>query len=89
MTEPGLHPSAPDPAALRRRLLLAAVVTLAAWVVALALLDAVGLGQWYALAAFVVVYLVVTRPLMRPVRAAVALRRRLAYQAWRDQRDGP
>jgi hypothetical protein len=53
------------------------------------LLDALGLGPWFALLAAVVVYAVVVRPMTRPVRDAVALRRRLAYQAFLEQRDEP
>lgn len=83
MTE--LHPDTPDTSALKRRVLVAGVVTLAAWIGALVVLDALHLGQWYALLAAVVLYAVVTRPLMRPVRDAVRLRRQLAYDAWREQ----
>ena len=82
-----LHPGTPDVAALRRRVLLTGVLTLGAWVVALVVLDALGLGPWSALLAAVVIYVVVVRPLMRPVRDAVRLRRRLAYQAWLDSRE--
>lgn len=83
-----LHPDTPDVGALKRRVLLTALLTLLAWVCAVVLLDALGLvGPLYALAAAVVVYAAVVRPLMRPVRDAVRLRRRLAYQAWLDARE--
>jgi hypothetical protein len=82
-----LHPETPDVAALRRRVLLTAVVTLAAWVAAIVLLDALGLGPVFAVVAAALIYVLVVRPLMRPVREAVALRRGLAYQAWLDSRD--
>lgn len=86
---PDLYAEVPDPAVLKRRLLLAAVVSFTVWIAALVLLDALGLGPWFALLAAVVVYAAVVRPMMRPVRDAVALRRRLAYQAFLEQRDEP
>ena len=87
MTVDDLHPRTPDVAALQRRVLLTGVLALSAWFAALWVLDALGLGPWYALGAAVVLYVVLVRPLMRPVREAVALLRRLAYQAWLDSRD--
>lgn len=82
-----LHPETPDVAALKRRVLLTGVVTLVAWFTAVVLLDALGLGPFFAVVAAVLIYLLVVRPMMRPVRDAVRLRRRLAYQAWVDSRD--
>ncbi|HVM27417.1 MAG TPA: hypothetical protein VM433_07065 [Mycobacteriales bacterium] len=89
-----LHPGTPDVVALRRRVLVTGVLTLLAWVGAVVVLDAVGLrGPLYALVAAALIYVAVVRPLMRPVREAIALRRRLAYQSWLDAReaddDGP
>ena len=85
-----LHPGTPDVGALRRRVLLTALLSLGAWVVALVALDALGLGPLYAVLAAAVIYVLVIRPLMAPVREALRLRRRLAYQAWLDSReDGP
>ena len=87
-----LHPEAPDTYALRRRVLLTAVVTVGLYVLALVLIESVGAPTWAALLAAALVYLFVVRPLMRPVREAIALRRRLAYLAWAEQReaaDGP
>jgi hypothetical protein len=81
-----LHPQTPDVAALRRRVLVTAVLALLAWVTALVVLDALRLGPWSALLAAAVIYLVLVRPMMSPVRDAVRLRRRLAYQAWLDSR---
>jgi hypothetical protein len=82
-----LHPDTPDTAALRRRVLLTGVLTLAAWIGVVVLLDALRLGPFFAVLAAAILYLLVIRPLMRPVRDAVKLRRRLAYQAWLDGRD--
>ena len=85
--EPELHPATPDVGALKRRVLLTAVLSLLAWFAALFVLDALGLGPWSALATAVLLYLVLVRPLMQPVRDAVRLRRRLAFQAWIDERE--
>lgn len=87
MDDDALHPEAPDTFALRRRVLLTALVTLGLYVLALVLLDAVGAPTGYALVAAALIYLLVVRPMMRPVRDAVKLRRRLAFQAWADARD--
>jgi hypothetical protein len=76
---------APDTLALRRRVLgiglLALVLFFAlAWTVAwLEVSDA------WLVVGMVGLYLLVVRPLMHPVREAVRLRRRLAYQAWLDE----
>jgi hypothetical protein len=82
-----LHPGTPDVGGLRRRVLLTGVLALAAWFGALVILDALGLGPWFAVLAAVILHVVLIRPLMRPVREAIALRRRLAFQAWLDSRD--
>jgi hypothetical protein len=76
----------PDVNALKRRVLLTGLLALllffaTGWVVAA--LDAA--GAWF-LIALALEYLLVVRPLMRPVREAVKLRRRLAYQAWLDEK---
>jgi hypothetical protein len=76
----------PDTYALRRRVLLVGLLALVlylgtAWVVTQ--LDA---SDAWLLILVVVEYLLVVRPLMRPVRDAVRLRRRLAYQAWLDEK---
>ena len=79
-------PAAPDPFALRRRVLLTGVLTLALFLlVAYAVAAQQASGLWL-LAAMVVIWLLVVRPLMRPVQDAVRLRRRLAYQAYLDGR---
>lgn len=87
MSEPELHPEAPDPFALRRRVLLTGLVTLVLYAAAVVLLDALGAPSLAALVVAALLYLFVVRPMMRPVREAVALRRRLAFQAWQEQRD--
>jgi hypothetical protein len=77
--------TAPDTYALRRRVLwtgLLAIVLFFATGSFVAWLDVA--GAWF-LIALVLEYLLIIRPLMRPVREAVKLRRRLAYQAWLDE----
>ncbi len=81
------HPEAPDPAALRRRVLLAAVVTFVLFLSVSYLLAALNASGWWLLPAMVLLWGLVVRPLMRPVREATALRRRLAYQAYLSERD--
>ena len=83
MTEPDV----PDPQALRRRVLLTGVVTFALFLVLAYLVATAGVSDWWLLLAMAVAYVVVVRPLMRPVREASKLRRRLAYQAFLDSRD--
>ena len=83
-----LHPATPDVGALQRRVLLTGVLALLSWFAALWVLDVLGLGAWYAALAAVLLYVGLVRPLMRPVREAVRLRRRLAYQAWLEAREG-
>jgi hypothetical protein len=83
-----LHPAAPDTFALRRRVLLTALVAVGLYVLALVLIESVGAPTWAALVAAALIYLFVVRPMMQPVREAIALRRRLAYLAWLEQREG-
>ena len=78
---------APDPVALRRRVLMTGVVSLALFLVVAYLVASAGVADWWLLLGMAVVYVVVIRPLMRPVREASKLRRRLAYQAFREGRD--
>ena len=78
---------APDPVALRRRVLLTGIVTFALFLVLAYLVASAGVSDWWLLLAVVVAYVVVVRPLMRPVREASKLRRRLAYQAFLDSKE--
>ena len=82
-----MHPAAPDPVALRRRVLLAAGATLLSFFVIGYVVTAVGAPPWTLVPALVVVLVLVVRPLMAPVVAANRLRRRLAYQAFLESRD--
>jgi hypothetical protein len=81
---------APEPAALRRRVLLTGLVSFGLFLVLAYLVAASGASDWWLLLAMAVAYAVVVRPLMRPVREASKLRRRLAYQAFLDSKEqGP
>jgi small-conductance mechanosensitive channel len=82
-----MHPDAPDPLALRRRVLAAAAVTLLSFFVIGYVVTAVGAPPWLLLPGLLLVLALVVRPLMAPVVAANRLRRRLAYQAFLESRD--
>ena len=79
---------APDTYALRRRVLLAGVLGVALWLVSSYFVYWLGVSDAWVLIALALIYLLVVRPLMRPVRDAIKLRRRLAYEAWLAER-GP
>jgi hypothetical protein len=78
---------APDPVALRRRVLLTGALSLVLFLVVAYVVASAGASDWWLLLAMAVVYVLVIRPLMRPVREASKLRRRLAYQAFREGRE--
>ena len=80
-------PGAPDVAALRRRVLVAGAVTMALFLAAAYAVTAVGAAQGWLAVVMALVWVTVTRPLMRPVRDVTRLRRRLAYQAFQDHRE--
>jgi small-conductance mechanosensitive channel len=84
---PDLDPAAPDPMALRRRVLLAALITLVSFFVLGYLVTALNAAPWLLLPALLLVLVLVVRPLMAPVLAANRLRRRLAYRAFLDSRE--
>lgn len=76
-----------DTAALRRRVLLAAVVTFALFLTAAYVLTALAASSLWLVLVVVLLWAVVIRPMMRPVHAATALRRRLAYHAFVADRE--
>ena len=78
--------TAPDTFALRRRVLLVGVVSLLLWLALAWTIAWMEVSDAWLLIGTVLLYLLVTRPLMHPVREAVKLRRRLAYQAWLDEK---
>lgn len=75
----------PDPQALKRRVLAVGLLSLVLFFATGSLVTWLEVDQAWFLIALVLEYLLVVRPLMRPVRDAVKLRRRLAYQAWLDE----
>ncbi|MDP9497463.1 MAG: hypothetical protein M3P46_07345 [Actinomycetota bacterium] len=83
----GVEPGAPDPLALRRRVLLTGVVSMVLFLTAAYVLTALQLSDVWLLPALVLLWVLVVRPMMAPVRAAVRLRRRLAYAAFLDARE--
>jgi type IV secretory pathway TrbD component len=80
-------PVAPDPSALRRRVLLTGLLTFALFLVIAFVVATAGVSDWWLVIAMVAVYGAVIRPLMAPVRNASRLRRSLAYQAFLDSKD--
>ncbi len=81
------EPQVPDTYALRRRVLLTGALALGLFLGYGYLLAALQADQLWVLPGVVILYVVVVRPLLRPVRDAVRLRRRLAYQAFLEQRE--
>ena len=75
----------PDTYALRRRVLLVGVISLSLFFATAYSIVWLGISDAWLLIAMALEYLLIIRPLMRPVRDAIVLRRRLAYQAWRDE----
>ena len=91
--DPTLVEGTPDPAlldvgALRRRVLLTAGVTFVLFLTAAYVLTALDATSLWMVPVVAVLWVLVVRPMMRPVREATALRRRLAYQAFLDSREG-
>ncbi len=84
--EAGDEPPVLDTFALRRRVLLTGALSLGLYLVYGYVLAALEASQLWVLPGIVILYVVVVRPLMRPVRDAVRLRRRLAYQAFLDSK---
>ena len=77
-----------DTYALRRRVLLTAVVCLALFfAIAYAIVWLQVSDAWLVLS-IGLLYVAVARPMLHPVREAIALRRRLAYDAFLEEREG-
>lgn len=76
-----------DVGALRRRVLLTAVVSFVLFLSAAYLLTALDASGLWLLLAVALLYVLVVRPMMAPVREATALRRDVAYQAYLAERD--
>lgn len=82
-----LPPDVPDSYALRRRVLLTGLIAVALWVAATYGIYLLGVSDAWVLIAIALIYLVAIRPMMRPVREAIKLRHRLAYDAYRSERE--
>ncbi|MCW2599520.1 MAG: hypothetical protein JWM02_1349 [Frankiales bacterium] len=78
----------PDTYALRRRVLLVGVLVIPLYLLSAYVVYLLGVSDAWLLIALALIYLLVVRPLMRPVREAIKLRRRLAYDNWLAER-GP
>lgn len=77
---------APDTYALRRRVLLTAVVGLTLFLVTSYSIAWLEISDAWLLIAMALIYVAVLRPLMKPVREAISLRRRLAYESYLDEK---
>lgn len=84
-----VQPVPADPLALRRRVLLTGVVTLVLFLTTAYAVSALAVSSGWLLLGLALIWGLVVRPMMRPVREATRLRRRLAYQAFLDQRESP
>ena len=76
----------PDTNALKRRVLAAGLLSFVLWLALAWTIAWLEVSDAWLVVGSVLLYLLVTRPLMHPVREAVKLRRRLAYQAWLDDK---
>ncbi len=76
----------PDTYALRRRVLLVGVVSAVLFFTIAYAITWLDVADAWLFIAMAIVYLTVIRPMMRPVRDAIRLRRRLAYEAWLEER---
>jgi hypothetical protein len=85
MCDPGL--GVPDTYALRRRVLLTGVVGLVLFLVLGWFVAWLDVAEAWLLIAMAIVYFAVLRPMMRPVREAIRLRRRLAYSAYLAEKE--
>lgn len=76
----------PDTNALKRRVLWTGLLSLVLFFATGWTVTKLDVSQAWFLIALVIEYLLIVRPLMHPVREAIKLRRRLAYQAWLDEK---
>ena len=85
------EPELLDTYALRRRVLLTAVVCFVLFFAVAYAIVWLDVHEAWLVLSMGLLYLLVARPMLRPVREAISLRRRLAYDAYLDQRgqDGP
>jgi cbb3-type cytochrome oxidase subunit 3 len=77
----------PDTYALRRRVLLTGLVGLLAFLAIGWLVAWLEVADAWLLIGMALVYLLLLRPMLRPVRDAIRLRRRLAYSAYLEEKE--
>ena len=85
MGDPAL--GTPDTYALRRRVLATGLVGLVAFLAIGWLIAWLDVADAWLLIGMALVYLTVLRPMLRPVREAIRLRRRLAYSAYLAEKE--
>ena len=78
---------APDTFMLRRRVVLTGLLVVPLFFAVSYAIVWLDVSDAWLLVAMALIYLLVIRPMMRPVREAIKLRRRLAYAAWLAERD--
>ena len=85
MGDPSL--GVPDTYALRRRVLLTGLVGLLLFLAIGWLIAWLEVADAWLLIGMALVYVTVMRPMLRPVREAIRLRRRLAYSAYLAEKE--
>jgi len=85
MGDPSL--GVPDTYALRRRVLLTGLVGVLLFLAIGWLVAWLDVADAWLLIGMALVYLLVMRPMLRPVREAIRLRRRLAYSAYLAEKE--
>jgi hypothetical protein len=85
MGDPAL--GVPDTNALRRRVLAAGLVGFVLFLAIGWLVAWLEVADAWLLIGMALVYLTVMRPILRPVREAIRLRRRLAYSAYLAEKE--
>jgi hypothetical protein len=85
MGDPAL--GVPDTYALRRRVLLTGLVGLVCFLAVGWFVAWLKVADAWLLIGMALVYLLVLRPMLRPVREAIKLRRRLAYSAYLAEKE--
>ena len=78
---------APDPFLLRRRVVLTGLLVIPLFFGVSYAIAWLEVSDAWLLVAMALMYLLVIRPMMRPVREAIKLRRRLAYAAGLSERE--
>ena len=81
-----LPPGTLDSYALRRRVLLTGIVAIVLWLAATYSIFLLGVSDAWVLVALFLIYLLAIRPLMKPVREAIKLRHRLAYESYLEEK---